>query len=85
MEIREAFLTDAALFILGAAGLYSANFIGALPGSEILLFPLLPVLLLSQGKRAFDRQYLLFYILAGVGSSAPKSQTPITASWLLIG
>jgi hypothetical protein len=62
---REAFLTDAALFILGAAGLYSANFIGALPGSEILLFPLLPVLLLSQGKRAFDRQYLMFYILAG--------------------
>ena len=47
---REAFFTEAALFILGVAGLYSVNIIGALPGSEVLLFPLLPVLLLTQGS-----------------------------------
>ena len=62
---REAFFTDVALFILGAAGFYSINIIGALPGSEALLLPMLPVLLLARGGRAFDRQYLLFYILAG--------------------
>jgi hypothetical protein len=62
---REAFFTEAALFVLGVAGLYSANIIGALPGSEVLLFPLLPILLLAQGRRAFDRQYLLFYLLVG--------------------
>jgi O-antigen ligase len=60
---REAFFSDAALFILGAAGLYSANFIGSLPGCEILLFPMLPVMLLARGKRAFDRRYLWFYVL----------------------
>jgi hypothetical protein len=62
---REAFFTEAALFILGAAGLYSVNIIGALPGNEVLLLPLLPLLLLAHGRRAFDRQYLLFYLLAG--------------------
>lgn len=62
---RGAFFTEAALFILGAAGLYSINLIGALPGSEVLLFPMLPLLLLGQGRRAFDRQYLPFYLLAG--------------------
>ena len=61
---REAFFTDAALFVLGAAGYYSLNIIGSLPGSEALLLPMLPVLLLARGGRAFDRQYLLFYILA---------------------
>jgi hypothetical protein len=62
---REAFFTDAALFVLGAAGYYSLNIIGSLPGSEALLLPMLPVLLLARGGRAFDRRYLLFYILAG--------------------
>ena len=62
---REAFFTEVALFILGAAGFYSLSLMGALPGSEVLLFPMLPVLLLARGRRAFDRQYLLFYILAG--------------------
>ena len=62
---REAFFTEAALFILGTAGFYTLNVVGALPGSEALLLPMLPVLLLAQGRRAFDRQYLLFYILAG--------------------
>jgi hypothetical protein len=51
--------------VLGAAGYYNLNIIGALPGSEALLLPMLPVLLLARGRRAFDRQYLLFYILAG--------------------
>ena len=61
---RVAFPAEAALFILGAAGVYSVNIVGSLPGNELLLFPLLPVLLLAGGKRAFDRQYLFFYILA---------------------
>jgi hypothetical protein len=62
---RQAFFTEAALFVFGAAGLYSFNLIGALPGSEVLLLAFLPVLLLSQGRRAFENQYLRFYILAG--------------------
>jgi hypothetical protein len=62
---REAFFSEAALFILGVAGLYSANIIGALPGNEVLLIPLFPLMLLAQGKRAFNRQYLVFYLLAG--------------------
>lgn len=60
---REAFFTDAGLYILGAAGIFSANLVGALPGNEVLLFPVLPVLLLSRGARAFARQYLWFYVL----------------------
>jgi hypothetical protein len=60
---REAFFTDAALFVLGAAGAYSVNLVGALPGNEILLFPLLPLLLLAKGSRAFKREYLWFYVL----------------------
>ena len=59
----QAFYSDARLFILGAAGAYSVNLIGALPGDEVLLFLFLPILLLAHGKRAFDRQYLLFYLL----------------------
>ena len=62
---REAFFTEAGLYLIGAAGLYSANFVGALPGCEVLLLPVLPVLLLARGKRAFDRRYLWFYILTG--------------------
>ena len=56
-------MSDARLFILGAAGAYSVNLVGALPGGEILALLFLPILLLSHGKRAFDRQYLWFYLL----------------------
>jgi len=62
---RQAFLSDAALFLLGAAGAYSFSIVGALPYSEAIMLAMLPVLLLTRGRRAFDRQYLLFYILAG--------------------
>jgi hypothetical protein len=62
---REAFFTDAGLFVFGLSSLYTVNLIGALPGSEVLLFALLPVLLLAHGSRAFERQYLRFYMLAG--------------------
>jgi O-antigen ligase len=62
-DSREAFFTDAGIFILGAAGVFSFNIVGALPGGEILLFPVLPLLLLSRGRRAFSPQYLWFYIL----------------------
>jgi O-antigen ligase len=62
---REAFLSDAGLFVLGAAGAYSVNLVGSLPGDEILLLPFLPVLLLAKGSRAFNRRYVWFYILMG--------------------
>lgn len=61
----ESFFTDAGLFVLGAAGFYSTSIVGSLPGCELLLLPALPLLLLAQGKRAFDRQYLWFYVCAG--------------------
>jgi hypothetical protein len=60
---RESFFTDAGLFLVGAAGLYSVNIIGALPGCELLLIPVFPILVIAQGKRAFDRQYLYFYVM----------------------
>src|ERR1700761_5378196 len=62
---REAFFTEAGLFVFGAASLYNINLVGSLPGSEVLLFALLPVLLLAHGGRAFEHQYLRFYLLAG--------------------
>jgi hypothetical protein len=62
---REAFFTDSGIYLLGLAGAFSVNLVGALPGNEILLFPLLPVLLLAKGGRAFKREYVLFYILTG--------------------
>jgi O-antigen ligase len=61
---REAFFSDAGLFVLGAAGAFSVNLVGTLPGNEILIFPMLPVILLARGKRAFNREYLWYYILA---------------------
>jgi O-antigen ligase len=63
-ESREQFFTELMLFALGAAGSYSVNLVGSLPGNEILIFPLLPVLLLARGRRALRREYLWFYVLA---------------------
>jgi hypothetical protein len=62
---RQEFFSEAAIIILGVAGAYSLNVVGALPYSEVFLLLVLPVLLLVRGGRAFDRQYLMFYILAG--------------------
>ena len=62
---RQAFFTDLGVFVLGIAGIFSVNLIGSFPGNEVLLFPLLPVLLLYKGDRAFKRQYLWFWILVG--------------------
>ena len=59
---REAFFTDAGLFALGAAGVSSINLMGSLPGNEILLLPMLPAILLAKGRRAFNREYLWFYL-----------------------
>src|ERR1700721_2061933 len=64
-QSRQSFFTEVALFILGVAGLFNVNLIGALPGSEVILLPILPILLLAKGSRAFHRQYLMFYLLAG--------------------
>ena len=61
---REAFFSDAGLFLLGAAGAFSVNLVGQLPGNEILIFPMLPVILLARGRRAFNRTYLWYYVLA---------------------
>jgi hypothetical protein len=60
---REAFFTDLGIFLLGVAGAFSVNLVGSLPGCEILLLPLLPLLLLAKGSRAFKREYLWFYVL----------------------
>jgi hypothetical protein len=60
---REAFFTDLGIFLIGFAGAYSVNLVGALPGNEILLLPLLPLALLAKGSRAFKREYLWFYLL----------------------
>ncbi len=61
---KEDRLGDATVFFLGLAGAYSVNVVGSLPGDELLLLPILPILLLTNGKRAFQRQYLVFYVLA---------------------
>jgi hypothetical protein len=61
----DSFLTDAGIFVLGASGIYSLNVIGSLPGCEVIALALLPVMLLAKGKRAFDRQYLPFYLAVG--------------------
>ena len=63
-ESREQCFSELALFTLGAAGSYGISLVGMLPGNEILLFPLLPVLILMHGRRAFRREYLWFYVLA---------------------
>ena len=60
---REAFFSDVGLFILGAVGYGSINVVGSLPGSEVLILPMLPVILLARGRRAFNREYLWFYLL----------------------
>ena len=62
---RESFFTDLGVFALGVAGTISVGLVGSLPVNELLLFPLLPILLLSKGKRAFKREYLWFYVLVG--------------------
>jgi hypothetical protein len=59
----EQFYADLGLFILVISGLYSVNLVGSLPGCELILLPMLPVLLVAKGGRAFQRQYLWFYIL----------------------
>jgi O-antigen ligase len=63
-QSREAFFSDAFLFAVGAAGVYSLNLVGALPGDEVLILAALPFLLLTRARRAFPRQYLWFYLLA---------------------
>jgi O-antigen ligase len=60
---RQSFFTDLALFVIGAAGIYSVGLVGSLPGNEILLLPLLPVLLLYRGGRVFNREYFWFLVL----------------------
>jgi hypothetical protein len=62
---REAFFTDLGILVLGSVGAFSVGLVGSLPINELLLFPLLPIALLSKGRRAFKREYLWFYILVG--------------------
>src|SRR5579859_2621104 len=60
---REAFFTELGLFLLGVVGAFSVSLVGALPGNELLLIPILPLMLLAKGNRAFKREYLWFYVL----------------------
>jgi hypothetical protein len=64
-ESREAFLIDLLIAVFGLAGAFSVNLIGSFPGNELLVLPLLPILLLYRGDRAFKREYLWFYVLVG--------------------
>lgn len=59
---QEAFYTELLLFTLVLSGLYTINLVGALPGCEVLVLPLLPALLLARGERAFKREHLWFLI-----------------------
>jgi hypothetical protein len=62
---RAILYVELLLFLVAISGAYAVSIVGALPGSELLLIPVLPFLLLSHGKRAFNRKYLWFYILIG--------------------
>jgi O-antigen ligase len=62
---REAFLVDLLIAIFGIAGAFSVDLVGSFPGNELLVLPLLPILLLYRGRRAFKREYLWFYVLVG--------------------
>jgi O-antigen ligase len=62
-ESREAFLVDLVVAIFGLAGAFSINLVGSFPGNELLVLPLLPLLLLYRGNRAFKREYFWFYVL----------------------
>jgi O-antigen ligase len=62
---REAFLIDLVIAIFGIAGAFSLNLVGSFPGNELLVLPLLPILLLYRGDRAFKREYVWFYLLVG--------------------
>ena len=72
-ESREQFFTELGLFFLGAAGTYSVNVIGMLPGNEILLLAVLPVALLIHSRRAFRASTFGFTYWYSVGSSAQSS------------
>jgi O-antigen ligase len=62
-DSRQQFFTELALFSIGAAGIYSVSLIGQFPGNEMLVLPMLPVMVLAQGRRAFRREYFWFYVL----------------------
>ena len=64
-DSRESFLTDCGILLFGSSGAFSVGLIGSLPVNELLLFPLLPLALLSKGRRAFRPEYVWFYILTG--------------------
>jgi O-antigen ligase len=81
---RQSFFTEVGLFVLGVAGIYSVNLVGALPGSEVLLLPMLPVLLLAKGGRAFHRQYLMFYILAGAWFIGTQIADTYHSIWIVL-
>jgi hypothetical protein len=81
---RQSFFNEVGLFVLGVAGIYSVNLIGALPGSEVLLLPMLPVLLLAKGGRAFHRQYLMFYILAGAWFIGTQIADTYNGIWVVL-
>jgi O-antigen ligase len=60
------FYNDLALVTLAATATLSVNFVGSLPGCEIVALAMLPFLLLRHGQRAFRREYMWFYALLGL-------------------
>jgi hypothetical protein len=62
---REALVVDLVIAIFGIAGAFSVLLVGSFPGNELLVLPLLPILLLYRGERAFKREYFWFYVLVG--------------------
>jgi O-antigen ligase len=60
------FYNDLALVILASSATLSINFVGSLPGSEVVALLMLPFLLLTNGQRAFRREYMWFYLLLGL-------------------
>ena len=60
------FYNDLALVTLAATATLSVNFVGSLPGCEIVALVMLPFLLLRHGQRAFRREYMWFYALLGL-------------------
>jgi hypothetical protein len=60
------FYNDLALVILASTATLSVQFVGSLPGCEIVALFMLPFLMLRHGQRAFRREYMWFYALLGL-------------------
>ena len=60
------FYNDLALVVLSSSAMLTFNLVGWLPGCDIAALIMLPFLLLRHRERAFQREYLWFYLLLGL-------------------